>query len=362
MNVPGISSGRPSEVTAGPRRNRRVPWRALALGLAVGLLIAELALRASGAVATRSEITFGTWARSWDREQSGWILAFQPGQRVHNDTAEFSFEYLANSEGVIDREFALEAPAGRRRVLVLGDSFAQGAGAPMGQSWPATTEARLREAGLDVEVFNAGVSGSDPCFEYQLLRERLLRYRPDLVVVALNESDLPDFIWWGGLERFRPDGTTRGRPAPPGFTLFRYSHAARAVFYWVLGMDRMTLAFGPARPACRRAQVAIVETCEAIDRLRAEHPFRLLVLVHPMPVGAKLEAAGYGDDFVEHLRGRGIATHDVTPELARELADLDPEAYAWPDDGHFKAPGYAALGRVVARLLLEDASFADVLR
>lgn len=336
--------------------------RALTLGLALGLVAAELLLRASGAEATRSEKVFGTWARSWGRIHSTWIHAFQPGQTVRNDTVEFCFVYQANNEGVIDRDFELEAAPGRRRVLVIGDSFAQGVGAPMGQSWPAVTEARLREVGLDAEVWNAGVSGSDPCFEYQLLRRRLLRYRPDLVVVALNESDLAEVTWWGGLERFQADGTARGRPAPPGFALFRHSHLARAFFHGVLGLDRTTLSFVPSRRSDRQALLSIVEACRAIDGLRAEQPFEVLVLVHPIPVLQPLRAQRFGRDFVDHLQGLGIAARDVSPELARELAGLDPEQYAWPIDGHFKAPGYAALGRVVARLLLEDPALSVALR
>lgn len=347
-----------------PRSRSPVKRRALAfgLGLALALSMAEIALRSSGAMATRSEQVFGAWASTWGRSQTGWIYTFPPGGIVHNDTVEFSYDYAANSEGLIEREFAPEAPAGRRRVIVLGDSFAQGAGAPMGQSWPATTEVLLREAGLDVEVLNAGISGSDPCFQYQLLRQRLLRYGPELVIVALNESDISDVTWWGGLERFRPDGSTRGRPAPSGFALFRRSHLARALFYGVLGLDRTTLSFDPALPAQRRALLSIVEACRAIDDLRATQAFRLLVLVHPMPVRRKLEAPGFGHDFIDHLQGLGIATRDVSPELERELAGVDAQQYAWPLDGHFKAPGYAALGRVVARLLLEDRDLTAALR
>ena len=51
------------------------------------------------------------------------------------------------------------ATASRPRVVALGDSLTAGLGLPPGQAWPALVQRRIDEAGLDVEVVNAGVSG-----------------------------------------------------------------------------------------------------------------------------------------------------------------------------------------------------------
>jgi acyl-CoA thioesterase-1 len=52
------------------------------------------------------------------------------------------------------------APAGTPvRVVALGDSLTAGYGLHADQAYPALLEARLRSAGLAVEVVNAGVSG-----------------------------------------------------------------------------------------------------------------------------------------------------------------------------------------------------------
>lgn len=52
------------------------------------------------------------------------------------------------------------APAsGRPRIVCLGDSLTAGLGLSPDQAFPARLEERLREAGLDYEVVNAGVSG-----------------------------------------------------------------------------------------------------------------------------------------------------------------------------------------------------------
>jgi acyl-CoA thioesterase I len=49
--------------------------------------------------------------------------------------------------------------AGRPRVVALGDSLTAGLGLEPTQAWPALVQRKIDEAGLDVEVVNAGVSG-----------------------------------------------------------------------------------------------------------------------------------------------------------------------------------------------------------
>jgi acyl-CoA thioesterase-1 len=49
--------------------------------------------------------------------------------------------------------------ATRPRVVALGDSLTAGLGLSPDQAWPALVQQKIDEAGLDVEVVNAGVSG-----------------------------------------------------------------------------------------------------------------------------------------------------------------------------------------------------------
>lgn len=55
---------------------------------------------------------------------------------------------------------AAAAPvAARTRVVALGDSLTAGLGLLPDQAWPALVQQKITDAGLDVEVVNAGVSG-----------------------------------------------------------------------------------------------------------------------------------------------------------------------------------------------------------
>jgi len=65
-----------------------------------------------------------------------------------------------------------------------------------------------------IETLNGGVSGSDPFYSYYILRYKLLKYHPDLVVLTINKTDFDDFVCRGGDERFLSNGKiqTKSRP------------------------------------------------------------------------------------------------------------------------------------------------------
>ena len=78
-----------------------------------------------------------------------------------------------------------------RLVLAFGDSLYAGYGLASGQSLPARLQARLREAGVNATVVNAGVSGDTSAAGRQRLAFTLdsLKRKPDLVILGLGGND-----------------------------------------------------------------------------------------------------------------------------------------------------------------------------
>ena len=78
-----------------------------------------------------------------------------------------------------------------RLVLALGDSLFAGYGLDKGQSLPARLEGKLRAAGINATVINAGVSGDTSAAGRQRLAFALdqLRRAPDLVILGLGGND-----------------------------------------------------------------------------------------------------------------------------------------------------------------------------
>src|SRR6266852_2732534 len=104
-----------------------------------------------------------------------------------------------SSAGVRDRERIVVKPGDVWRVAVLGDSYTEALQVAEDKRFTSVTERLL--AGCDagggrrVEVLNFGVSGFGTAQEYLLLRDRVLRYAPDVVVLALLPgNDITDNV------------------------------------------------------------------------------------------------------------------------------------------------------------------------
>ena len=86
---------------------------------------------------------------------------------------------------------------GRARVLVVGDSFTQGAEVAADELFTV----RMERALPATEVWNAGVGGYSTVQQALALPEQLAAYRPDLVVVVVFENDFQDNLmpYYSGL-------------------------------------------------------------------------------------------------------------------------------------------------------------------
>jgi hypothetical protein len=70
-------------------------------------------------------------------------------------------DFQTNSRGLRDRDFPYEKPAGRLRILMLGDSLTVGWGVRAEDTFSKRIETMLRNRGLDLDVINTGVGNYD---------------------------------------------------------------------------------------------------------------------------------------------------------------------------------------------------------
>ncbi|MFH1850299.1 MAG: GDSL-type esterase/lipase family protein [archaeon] len=95
--------------------------------------------------------------------------------------------YAVNSDGFRDKNYTVGRPAGKERIIVLGDSYTFGLGVHSNETFPKILESRL---GHRYEVLNFGVTGYDTEEEVTMLESVGLKYNPDLVVVAFLTNDV----------------------------------------------------------------------------------------------------------------------------------------------------------------------------
>ncbi len=84
-------------------------------------------------------------------------------------------------------ETVAAAPAAKT-VVFLGDSLTAGLGVKPEEAFPALVEQKIREAGLPIEVRNAGLSGETTAGGLRRL-DWLLQRRLDVLVIELGAND-----------------------------------------------------------------------------------------------------------------------------------------------------------------------------
>jgi lysophospholipase L1-like esterase len=125
------------------------------------------------------------------------------------------FTRKVNSQGfIMEREVSQQKAERAYRIAYLGDSFIEGT-CPEADSVPAIVERSFRVPGYEtVDVLNAGTASYAPTLYYLLLKTKVLAYRPDLVVVNVDMTDVFDDSLYSAT--LRTD--TQGDPVacPPG--------------------------------------------------------------------------------------------------------------------------------------------------
>ena len=107
------------------------------------------------------------------------------------DSGETASAAAAPANVVVPAKVA--APVGEPRlILALGDSLYAGYGLPRGSSLPDALEDRLRRAGVNATLVNAGVSGDTTAAGRARLAFALdgLPRKPDLVLLGLGGNDV----------------------------------------------------------------------------------------------------------------------------------------------------------------------------
>jgi lysophospholipase L1-like esterase len=324
-----------------------VPLAVVGTGLLAGLLIAEAVVRALHLAPDVGFVEVGRYRLSADPRLGYEMVPHLARQGTAID--QYHFASRSNSLGFRDREHPLRKRPGTYRILVLGDSIAQGMLVDDDRSiFPAVLEERLRARGVAAEVLNFSVTGYNTMQEVETLKHRGLDYEPDLVLLAycLNDTERVD----GGLmqaleERERSSGRRRLNAARlnPWF--------ARSALYRLV----CTRVFPPAADAGddRLDRDTVAEELDELAFLSRAHHFEVLVAIFPRFDALVPYPFGEQHAVIRRLASEhGFAWVDLLHAFQRcALADRKPVAV---DTVHPSASGHAcaavAIDEAIARL------------
>jgi hypothetical protein len=299
-----------------------------------------------------------------------------PHARYRHAKACFDVPYRANSIGMRD------GTTGERhegpRVVVLGDSFAEGWGVADGQRLSDLLERRT-----GIEHLNFGTSGDfDPVQYWQLYRTMARRFDHDAVLVLiLPDNDFPPggagdprqagARWAPRLTGSWPDYRVTYPPRrfePRPRDLGRYLVSLPAEFWLTYRSAMFAVAYVSA---ARRHQTGSPEagargrsryysfSDAGFDRLRyalrqivreAGPERRVLAVTIPRPDDFAAAAQGEPPPLRNRLgkaaRIDGYAYLDLLPQMARDAAG-QPQRWFHSCDGHWSAAGHAKAAKIV---------------
>jgi lysophospholipase L1-like esterase len=239
------------------------------VSLLAALLAAELLIRALGAAPEVGVIRKGRFQLSRNPK-----IGYEPVPGLHYEGEELSFydyQGSSNSLGYRDVDHAVAKPPGVYRIAVLGDSVAAGLRVERYEdTFPAILERLLREQGVRAEVMSFAVSGYNTQQEVETLKDKALRFQPDLVLLAyvLNDREQMD----GGilatlLESERRAGglsSARVNPVLAKSALYRFvalrvlRPGTKAAVGGVLGGDTVAASFAELAAVARREKLPVL--------------------------------------------------------------------------------------------------------
>ncbi len=330
-------------------------WKRIALMLAsavLALAAAEVVVRVAGVAPRVYTIQRGRFQLSHNPK-----LGYEPAPLVYHGQDLRFYDYLgaSNSLGYRDREHPVAKPPGVYRIVVLGDSVAAGLHVERNADiFPPLLEQLLNQHGLHAEVINLAVSGYNTQQEVETLREKGLRYHPDLVLVAYTMSSREHLD--GDILKTLLAAEAAGRRQ--GLSGARVnSFMAHSALYRFVRFRVLANAGRPAPAPQHYLDLVSADTVApyfgVLRQLAAENHFQVLIAVVPRFV-RNFKAYPWGGQhrYVAGLaQQNGFALADLLVPFSecRDAAPADPIS---TDNFHPSPYGHRCAAQALARAVL----------
>jgi len=184
---------------------------------------------------------------------------------------------------------------------------------------------------------------------YKLFKDKLLKYQPDLLIVTINSSDITDYIFRGGMERFKSDGSVHFRRGPWWKLIYRYSHFTRWYVHEALKYTSTFVRRKDVERVQNEARNAIVKCLTQLDSICKENVIDFMTVIHISPL--EYATISWQDDDIRPvthmLDSMGIMNVEIHQQLGKYFNKENIGQYSWKIDGHYNSKGYEILAKAV---------------
>lgn len=309
----------------------------------------EFLLRISGTHLSWSEKNDNKYFTSYRHWESGWYHTGPANILIDLHLPEYHHVRKTNSLGLCDVEHPVEKSTNEFRIIGLGDSYTEGMGAQSDSTWLKFLERSINKyCTVKLRFMNAGLSGSDPFFEYALLRDKLLKFKPDLVIACFN-NEISDIIVRGGMERFKPGGKLQYREGPSWEWLYACSYTFRLIIHTIFHYNYDLMSPAVYNKEFSRSLGQLKQSLLLFNTLARENHFKLLIVLHPFPSEVNAKKFDYLSDVYQFANDNSVPCFDMLRYFIdiEHISIRNSRNYYWKYDSHHNAKGYAAFARGV---------------
>jgi lysophospholipase L1-like esterase len=115
---------------------------------------------------------------------------------LYNSVTHYKYTSRINSDGFRDAEYSIKKPNNTIRIAVIGDSYTFGHGLEnLYSAYPKVLENYLNknQKEINYQVLNFGFPGANVLDLYWILKYKVIKYNPDIIMYAYYPNDLEFF-------------------------------------------------------------------------------------------------------------------------------------------------------------------------
>jgi hypothetical protein len=330
------------------KKRKLRPWLWIAL---VCFLAGEIALRLSGRLDSYAERIGLPYVSAYTPSginKDGFYL-HTPDVTRQVVQSEFQHKIVYNKMGLRGPELPRADTAhGRPRILVMGDSFTESRGVEWEKGWPMVLQSILRQKHPTAEVLGAGIGGADPVHNYHSYLGKLRYLKPNVLILAVNNSDIYDLVRRGGIERIGADSKQHLREGPEWEVLFEYCYWVRFFALIVFRYDWNLIPPWRQDVEQKAAISSLTLVAKRLDSLQRLDKHRFLLVI--FPTHSEAQTQNWYLNWADSLKPRlDCPFLDISKPIQTEINRRGFEKVYYPIDGHFTATGYQLLAETVAK-------------
>lgn len=301
-------------------------------------------------------------------------LVYEPGQHFRWKRIEWDIDIKTNSKGLRDHEYPDRAP---HAAVALGDSFTEGYGVQLEESWGRRLAAELEKAGKPWRVYISGVQGLQPV-HYYAMYDRFWKEKPDVDLVVMG------FCVGTDLESVPGEPVVHPPPMSTAYYIKRWLCEHSVLYNFIRRPARLSPVAQKVLMGLRLMRPLGLDVNWANEKYKKEWEF---TVGRVLEFQKRLEKQGrtlvvmlipnkeaVEEDFLQHslqitkmdpkefdplafvdyfsARGKkaGLPVLDLTRPL-REANKTTPGAFYFKTDGHWKPAGHAFAAQELAAFL-----------